>query len=258
MEQKQRSQILSSIKMVCMIHCKIISLKIVSQIANSLPPYASVAHPVSKATLGRKTRSSKNATLVLDLDETLISSSCQEPLNYQHSFQLKEEAESYTVFVSVRPFVTDFLEFASNNFEVVVFTAAEKTYADHIINFIDPLKKYIKHRLYRDSCLPSGGAFVKDLNVLGRDLSKTIIVDNAIHSFGYQLENGILIKNYEGGNTDTALLALTEVLLQVKDSDNVCSALTELLQVYPFCSSCLLYTSPSPRDATLSRMPSSA
>ena len=26
----------------------------------------------------------------------------------------------------------------------------------------------------------------------------------------------------------------------------------------PFCRSCLLYTSPSPRDATLSRMPSSA
>ena len=27
---------------------------------------------------------------------------------------------------------------------------------------------------------------------------------------------------------------------------------------YPWCYDCLLYTSPSPRDATLSRMPSSA
>ena len=29
-------------------------------------------------------------------------------------------------------------------------------------------------------------------------------------------------------------------------------------QVYPKCSSCLLYTSPSPRDLSTSRMPSSA
>ena len=37
---------------------------------------------------------------------------------------------------------------------------------------------------------------------------------------------------------------------------NICLALV-LLIVTPYCL-CLLYTSPSPRDATLSRMPSSA
>ena len=44
--------------------------------------------------------------------------------------------------------------------------------------------------------------------------------------------------------------------LIVTDEDNGCSATTTVEAVQNIV--CLLYTSPSPRDATLSRMPSSA
>jgi CTD small phosphatase-like protein 2 len=55
-----------------------------------------------------------------------------------------------------------------------------------VINLLDPTKKLVKYRLYREACLRVENTFIKDLNVLGRDINKTIIVDNALHSFAYQ------------------------------------------------------------------------
>jgi CTD small phosphatase-like protein 2 len=43
--------------------------------------------------------------------------------------------------------------------------------------------KHISYRLYRQHALPYGPIFVKDLSRLGRDLSRTIIVDNVAENF---------------------------------------------------------------------------
>lgn len=52
---------------------------------------------------------------------------------------------------------------------------------------LDPKREYVKYRFYRDSCLNTGDTFVKDLNILGRDLKKILIVDNTLHAFAYQV-----------------------------------------------------------------------
>lgn len=54
-----------------------------------------------------------------------------------------------TYFVRKRPFLKEFLEKMSHYFELVVFTASLREYADKVINYIDP-KGYIKRRYYRD------------------------------------------------------------------------------------------------------------
>jgi TFIIF-interacting CTD phosphatase-like protein len=54
-----------------------------------------------------------------------------------------------TYFVRKRPFLHEFLEKMSHFFELVVFTASLKEYADKVIDYIDP-KGYIKRRFYRD------------------------------------------------------------------------------------------------------------
>lgn len=87
----------------------------------------------------------------------------------------------------MRPFVIEFLKESAKHFEIIVFTAADKIYADKVIDLIDPEKKLIKHRLYRNSCMSFNPLLVKDLNILGRDLSKTIIVDNNPSCFAFQV-----------------------------------------------------------------------
>jgi CTD small phosphatase-like protein 2 len=80
------------------------------------------------------------------------------------------------------------LKEAAKYFEIVIFTAADKLYADKAIELLDPEKKLIKHRLYRNSCMSFNPLLVKDLNILGRDLSKTLIIDNNPSSFAFQVQ----------------------------------------------------------------------
>ena len=54
---------------------------------------------------------------------------------------------------NVRPFTRECLELVNKYFEVIVFTASHKWYADVILDYIDPEKKLIYHRLYRDQCI---------------------------------------------------------------------------------------------------------
>eukprot|EP00830_Metopus_es_P012486 TRINITY_DN2775_c0_g1_i1.p1 TRINITY_DN2775_c0_g1~~TRINITY_DN2775_c0_g1_i1.p1 ORF type:complete len:280 (-),score=42.18 TRINITY_DN2775_c0_g1_i1:50-889(-) len=198
-------------------------------IAESLPEYKSIAEKFPRYKLAKKTRSSPELTLILDLDETLVFASPKPVPGYDCDITIKKRNVSFTIYLSIRPFAIQFLEFAAKYFEVIVFTASEKAYADQAIDILDPHKKLIKYRLFRSSCLEAKNAFVKDISSLGRDLSKTIIVDNAIHSFAYNLENAILIKSYEGGDSDVSLLCLMSLLQYIKDTTDVREALKQLI-----------------------------
>ena len=97
-------------------------------------------------------------------------------------------------------------------FEIVIFTCSLKEYAEPILNNLEGKSSFITHRLYRDSCTYCGGFYMKDLNRLDRDLSKTIIVDNSPLNFSLQQANGISIKSWFGDKHDKMLFRLGPIL----------------------------------------------
>ena len=65
--------------------------------------------------------------------------------------------------------------------------------------------------------MPIGPAFIKDLSKLGRNLAKTIIVDNVAENFQLQPENGIFIKTWVNDLNDQALIKLCPMLMEIAE-----------------------------------------
>jgi CTD small phosphatase-like protein 2 len=160
-------------------------------------------------------------SLALDLDETLVHCSIDPVPDADLCFPVDFNGVTYQVYVRKRQFLDKFLRYAAARFEVTVFTASQRVYAERLLDIIDPRHELIDYRLYRDACLNVDGNFLKDLNVMGRDLTKTVLVDNSPHAFGYQVENGIPIESWFDDPRDTELLKLRAFLDTIIDADDV-------------------------------------
>ena len=154
---------------------------------------------------------SNKICLVLDLDETLVHSSFLTVANADYKFGIGDEENQVEVFVAVRPGAERFLKELGDLYEIVVFTASCKPYADMVIDFIDK-DKVVKHRLYRESCTDYGGNFVKDLSRLNRNLERIIIIDNTPSAYLLQPYNAIAISSWFDEPMDNELLIILELL----------------------------------------------
>ena len=99
-------------------------------------------------------------------------------------------------------------------YEIVIFTAALQEYADQVIDQID-VGNNIKYRLYRQHTSQNGPFLVKDLSLLGRDISKTIIIDNISDNFILQPDNGIFISTWYDDMRDRFLDEITPLLCEM-------------------------------------------
>ncbi|KAL5221726.1 hypothetical protein ABZP36_026439 [Zizania latifolia] len=162
----------------------------------------------------------KQVTLVLDLDETLVHSTLDHCENADFTLQVFFNMKNHTVYVRQRPYLKMFLEKVAQMFELVIFTASQRIYAEQLIDRLDPDGRLISHRMYRESCIFSGGCYTKDLTILGVDLAKVVIVDNTPQVFQLQVDNGIPIKSWFDDPSDQELVELLpflETLVGVED-----------------------------------------
>ena len=146
----------------------------------------------------------KPLTLVLDLDETIMS------------FIYKNYDKNDGI-IRIRPYLYNFLNLIKEYYEIIIFTASTKIYADSILDAIEIQRgKYFNYRLYREHCSIIDNDYIKDISLIGRDISKVIIVDNMQQNFRSQKNNGILISSFWGeDNNDKALLKLGKILVSI-------------------------------------------
>ncbi|KAI4967389.1 hypothetical protein ZWY2020_027892 [Hordeum vulgare] len=143
-------------------------------------------------------------TLVLDLDETLVHSTLEPCEDSDFTFPVRFNLRDHTIYVRCRPYLKDFLERVASMFEIIIFTASQSIYAEQLLNVLDP-KEGCSVIEFIASLASRGGNYLKDLSVLGRDLSRVVIIDNSPQAFGFQLDNGIPIESWFDDPSDKEL-----------------------------------------------------
>ena len=162
-----------------------------------------------------KKKGLKKRIALFDLDETLVHCTGDikaGKVKYQHLIDISLPGKNAVkVGINLRPLWKETLDLIKKKYHIVVHTASHQAYADSVLDFMDPEKKYFKYRLYRNNCslvdIDNVKFYVKDLDIFNEyyDLKDIVIIDNSVLSFAYHLYNGIPIVPYYEGEDDNFL-----------------------------------------------------
>ena len=95
-------------------------------------------------------------------------------------------------------------------YQIIAFTASEESYANAILDFIDPQGIIFDLRLYRQHCVSTEYGHIKDLRVIKNRMLKDILVlDNNCLSFAFNINNGVPILPFYDNTSDEELKHLT-------------------------------------------------
>jgi TFIIF-interacting CTD phosphatase-like protein len=142
---------------------------------------------------------SKKYTLVLDLDNTLISHNIKNPND----------------MCNLRPGLLSFLNTLKPIYELISFTNESKEYSEQLLKEIESSRKYFDYNFCIEHNVLIDNNFIKDISKIGRDMKKIIIVDKNYENIKSTPQNGILIKPYfgESSKNDTVLFELKKLLV---------------------------------------------
>ena len=173
----------------------------------------------------------KKKIALFDLDETLIHCTGDIKLKkekYQHTIEIKLPGkQAVQVGINIRPYWKQTLNLIKKKYYIVVYTASHQAYADAVLDFMDPQKKYFKYRLYRNNCslvdVEGAKFYVKDLDIFNEyyDLKDIVIIDNSVLSFAFHLHNGIPIVPYYDEDKDGSLYVVGLYLMYIFKEDDL-------------------------------------
>ncbi len=166
---------------------------------------------------------------LFDLDETLVH--CTGEINAKNCKKYQNVVEvtlpsrkKVEIGINIRPFWKEALDLIKEKYHIVIFTASHQSYANAVLDFMDPDKEYTKYRLYRNDCVLTNmngvKFYIKDLSIFDKhyDLKDIVLIDNSVLSFAYHLENGIPIVPYYDADEDGELEILACYLISIYDN----------------------------------------
>lgn len=169
----------------------------------------------------------KKKTLILDLDETLIHTLSRTTAG-GHMVEVKLNPIATLYNVLKRPYCDLFLETVGQWYNLVIFTASVKEYADPMIDWLEKDRAYFSQRFYRNHCtlaLEGSREYIKDISKADADLGSVILIDNSQISFKGNENNGILIESWVNDQLDSCLLDLIPLLAGLRYVTDVRSIL---------------------------------
>jgi hypothetical protein len=112
------------------------------------------------------------------------------------------------------------------DYVIIIYTASHQSYADSVLNYLDPNNEYFEYRLYRHNCVDTyvegEKLYVKDLRIFKNvKMEDMIIIDNSVLSFAFQLDNGIPILPFYDNYDDNELLFLKNYLCDISSSPDL-------------------------------------
>ncbi|KAG2306281.1 hypothetical protein Bca52824_026029 [Brassica carinata] len=148
----------------------------------------------------------KKLHLVLDLDRTLIHAVRVSSLSKAEKHLLREAGRqdlrefklrgllTIEYLVKLRPFLWDFLREANERFTMYVYTMGTQSYADAILEVIDPTKTYFRHRVITRNESSNRN---KTLDLVLADERGVVIVDDSPDVWPDHKSNLVEISRYE-------------------------------------------------------------
>ena len=106
-------------------------------------------------------------------------------------------------------------------------TAGTRDYAEPLLDKLD-VKRQLKGRFYRDSCVFHDGHYFKDLSLVDQDFMRVVLVDNNPASFVLCPANGIPVPSFYDDPRDNGLEGALECLLRIDKDKDVRKPLREM------------------------------
>lgn len=177
----------------------------------------------------------------------------------EYTFLIGSGRDRERVRSALRPGLRAFLLALSERFEPILFTSALPIYARPLLDMVegpkpdaqaqgqeepaalaaaaaaDPsstvtpavpadLYPLLRHRLYRPATVPAMELdydYVKDVRLLGRDMRRVVLIDNAWHACLHAPDNCVVVPDYLGAKEDPLFPALLAILDEARTLDDV-------------------------------------